>query len=68
MDDEDIWRRREYGDEWDDNSSDDSIVCDICNEQFHFKCSGLLYKQSAYWTIYLDDIEFECDECAHIFD
>ena len=28
-DDEDVWRCRECGDEWDGNSSDRCIVCDI---------------------------------------
>ena len=28
-DDEDVWRCRECGDEWDDNSSDRWIVCNI---------------------------------------
>ena len=68
-DDEGIWRRcREYGNKWDDNSSDCWIVCDICSECFHLQCSSLMYKQSAYWTINLDEIEFECNECTHFFD
>ena len=61
-DDEDIWRCRECGNEWDDDSSDCWIVCDFCSEHFHLQCSGLMYKTSAYWIINLDEIEFECNE------
>ena len=43
--DEDIGRYRECGDEWHGNSSDCSIVCDICSERVHLQCSGLMYKQ-----------------------
>ena len=68
MNDEDIWSCRECGDEWDDNSSDRWIVCDICSERFHLQCSVLMYKQSADKTIKLDKIEFESNECAHFFD
>ena len=46
--------------ESDDKDSDQWIVCDTCSERFHLHRSGLQYKKGEYWSMSLDDVEFEC--------
>ena len=48
---------------WDDNGEDHWIICDLWGSKFHLQCSGIQYRTSHYWTLDLDNIYFECDEC-----
>ena len=59
---EDIWFCWECGEEWDQNGDDWWIVCNICSQTYHLKCSGVQYETSPYWSIQLDEVEFECEE------
>ena len=62
-DKEDIWFCWDCGEEWDENGDDQWIVCDICSQTYHLQCSGVQYETSQYWSIQLDKVKFECEEC-----
>ena len=38
-------------------------LSDLCGSKFHLQCSGIQYRTSQYWTLDLDNVYFECDEC-----
>ena len=63
QDDDDDWICKDCGDPWDDDGEDRWIICDLCGSKFHLQCSGIQYRTSQYWTLDLDNIYFECDEC-----
>ena len=62
-DDDDDWTCEDSGDPWDDDKEDPWIICDLCGSKFHLQCSGIQYRTSQYWTLDLDNIYFEYDEC-----
>jgi len=62
-DDGELWICKECDMEWDDNSADRWIVCNLCGEKFHLQCSGLKYLKPQYWTLNLNKVDFECSEC-----
>ena len=47
-------------------SDDQRIVCDVCNQPYHLQCSGIQYTILEYWTIQLDEINFECEVCERV--
>ena len=49
--------------EWGKTGDDWLIVCDICSQTYHLQCSGVQYKTSQYWSIQLDEVVFEREEC-----
>ena len=60
---DDDWICEDCGDHWDDDGEDRWVICDLCGSKFHLQCSGIQYRTSQYWTLDLDNVYFECDEC-----
>ena len=61
-----IWQCGDCADEWDEDDDDHQIVCDVCNQPYHLQFSGIQYTILEYWTIQLDEINFECEECERV--
>ena len=60
---DDDWICEDCGDHWDDDREERCISYDLCGSKFHLQCSGIQYRTSQYWTLDLDNVYFECDEC-----
>ena len=51
------------GNPWGDDRVDRWIIWYLCGSKFHLQCSGIQYRASRYWTLDLDNISFQYDEC-----
>jgi hypothetical protein len=42
------------------------ITCDVCGDKYHLHCSGVDYEKENYWTLDVDVLIFNCQNCVEL--